>query len=129
VKAHRAQKLSGIGRDKNLAATLWRCLFLAMFSFSSARAQYRVDAWTSESGVPSNWVMALQQTRDGHLWVTTNDGLVRFGGLRFRVVNKSDTPGLTSNFFFHIGRRGETTLGLCGWARKPLASLISRRDL
>jgi signal transduction histidine kinase/ligand-binding sensor domain-containing protein len=76
------------------------CCILAFFcAASSALAQYRFDSWTTENGLPNNWVMALRQTRDGYLWLTTADGLARFDGVNFRVFNKVNTPGLTTNWF------------------------------
>ena len=34
------------------------------------------------------------QTRDGYVWLTTFDGLVRFAGVRFTVFNRANTPML-----------------------------------
>jgi signal transduction histidine kinase/ligand-binding sensor domain-containing protein len=56
-----------------------------------------MDTWTTEDGLPQNSVTGLTQTRDGYLWFTTNDGLVRFDGARFKIFNKSNTPELTTN--------------------------------
>ena len=43
-----------------------------------------LTTWTTEQGLPQNFVTALAQTPDGFLWVGTMSGLVRFDGLRFR---------------------------------------------
>jgi len=40
-------------------------------------------AWEREQGLPQNAVHALTQTHDGYLWLGTDDGLVRFDGVRF----------------------------------------------
>ena len=40
-------------------------------------------AWQREQGLPRNSVRALAQTRDGYLWMGTDDGLTRFDGARF----------------------------------------------
>ncbi len=40
-------------------------------------------AWEREQGLPQNVVHALAQTRDGYLWLGSDDGLVRFDGVRF----------------------------------------------
>jgi signal transduction histidine kinase/ligand-binding sensor domain-containing protein len=69
------------------------CLTLSL----TMNAQYRVDKWTTDDGLPQNSVTGLTQTRDGYIWLTTNDGLVRFDGARFQVFNKSNTPELTTN--------------------------------
>ncbi|HOX55837.1 MAG TPA: two-component regulator propeller domain-containing protein [Candidatus Paceibacterota bacterium] len=40
-------------------------------------------AWGREQGLPQNVVHALAQTRDGYLWLGSDDGLARFDGVRF----------------------------------------------
>jgi ligand-binding sensor domain-containing protein len=69
---------------------------------SPARAQYRFDHWTADNGLPQNSVRDIVQTRDGYLWLTTFDGLVRFDGVRFTVFNKSHSPGIITNRFVHL---------------------------
>ncbi|MDC6168225.1 sensor histidine kinase [Paucibacter sp. XJ19-41] len=39
-------------------------------------------SWTAREGAPTD-IVALQQTRDGYLWLGTTGGLFRFDGLRF----------------------------------------------
>jgi signal transduction histidine kinase/ligand-binding sensor domain-containing protein len=63
------------------------------------QAQYRFDVWTTDDGLPQNAVYGVQQTRDGYLWFTTLDGLVRFDGVRFTVFDKTNTPGIISTRF------------------------------
>ena len=60
-------------------------------------AQNQIETWTTDNGLPQNSVTGLTQTRDGYIWFTTNEGLVRFDGLRFTVFNMSNTPEITSN--------------------------------
>lgn len=40
-------------------------------------------AWQREQGLPQTAVHALAQTRDGYLWVGSDDGVTRFDGVRF----------------------------------------------
>jgi sugar lactone lactonase YvrE len=40
-------------------------------------------SWQREQGLPQNYVRALAQTRDGYLWVGSDDGVTRFDGVRF----------------------------------------------
>ena len=47
--------------------------------------------------MPQNSVTSIAQTSDGYLWLTTNDGLVRFDGVRFTVFNKGNSRELSSN--------------------------------
>ncbi len=70
----------------------WGLLFGA-----AAQAQFRIDRWTTNEGLPQNSITSLIQTRDGYLWMTTNDGLVRFDGVRFTVFNRNNSPVFPSN--------------------------------
>jgi ligand-binding sensor domain-containing protein len=51
-------------------------------------AQNRIDVWTTDNGLPQNSVTGLTQTPDGYIWLTTNDGLVRFDEVQFTVFNR-----------------------------------------
>ncbi len=78
---------------------------LAAFSAPSASAldpgraltQYRHDHWYIEEGLPQSSVEAIFQTRDGYLWLGTQEGLARFDGVRFAVFDRSNTPALRHN--------------------------------
>ena len=41
----------------------------------------------------------MHNGRDGYLWATTLDGLVRFDGFRFTVFDRSNAEGIGSNRF------------------------------
>ena len=49
-----------------------------------------VRSWGTEAGLPQNTVNAIVQTRDGYLWLGTEDGLARFDGVRFKVFGLKD---------------------------------------
>jgi ligand-binding sensor domain-containing protein len=59
-----------------------------------ALTQYIHGVWQTEQGLPQNAVEAICQTRDGYLWLGTQEGLVRFDGVRFKVFDRRNTPGL-----------------------------------
>jgi hypothetical protein len=88
-------------------------LLAAFCLVSSASAQYRLDVWTTDDGLPQNGIRAIHETPDGYLWLVTFDGLVRFDGIRFTVFNKSNSPGIDSNRFdsLYEDRNGELWLG------------------
>ena len=73
------------------------CLFV-----TKVEAQYRIDHWTADDGLPQNSVYGIVQTRDGYLWLATVDGLARFDGARFAVFNKSNSPGIINNRFISL---------------------------
>lgn len=60
--------------------------------------QYVQSAWNSEAGLPQNSVHALAQTRDGFIWMGTEEGLARFDGVAFTVFTSHGSPGLKSDY-------------------------------
>ena len=64
---------------------------------SKMPSQYVLDSWQLDKGLPQNSPMSLAQTRDGYLWVGTQEGLARFDGVRFVVFDRRGTPQLGSN--------------------------------
>lgn len=44
-----------------------------------------LTTWSTDQGLPQNFVTAIQQTPDGFLWVGTTGGLARFDGVKFRT--------------------------------------------
>lgn len=61
---------------------------------SKVLTQYIHDVWQTDQGLPQNSVLAITQTRDGYLWLGTEDGLVRFDGVQFSTFDKRNTPEL-----------------------------------
>jgi ligand-binding sensor domain-containing protein/signal transduction histidine kinase/CheY-like chemotaxis protein/HPt (histidine-containing phosphotransfer) domain-containing protein len=62
-----------------------------------AITQYNYDSWQTEDGLPQNSVQAIVQTHDGYLWLATQEGLVRFDGVRFAVFDRENTRQLERN--------------------------------
>src|SRR5439155_300766 len=52
-------------------------------------SQYVRDKWGVENGFPRGPVYAIEQTKDGYLWMGTEKGLVRFDGLRFHLMQSA----------------------------------------
>ena len=61
---------------------------------AAAPADYLVNSWNTENGLPSSTVTAITQTPDGYLWVGTYNGLARFDGARFVTFDPVDKPTL-----------------------------------
>jgi ligand-binding sensor domain-containing protein len=62
-----------------------------------------LSTWTTDHGLPQNFITALAQTPDGFLWVGTLTGLVRFDGLSFRGFNKDGPPEMQDDIIALIG--------------------------
>src|SRR6476646_10726644 len=87
---------------------LSRIVLLCCFCLCLARAssgldphrpitQYVHTVWHSEDGLPQNSIQALLQTKDGYLWIGTQEGLVRFNGVEFKVFHKGNTDAIRHN--------------------------------
>jgi len=91
---------------------------------NKAITQYVHEVWTTESGLPQNSVTSILQTRDGYLWFGTQEGLVRFDGIRFTVFN-SERAGISLGSSILVlleGHDGDLYVGTRG------AGLVSYRD-
>ena len=55
-------------------------------------AQYAHEVWTTKNGLPEADVMAIVQTRDGYVWVGSEEGLARFDGVNFTVFDRRNSP-------------------------------------
>jgi PAS domain S-box-containing protein len=60
-------------------------------------ADYIASRWDAEDGLPHNSIKQIFQTRDGYLWVGTQQGLARFDGLTFTIFTSHNTPGLPND--------------------------------
>jgi ligand-binding sensor domain-containing protein len=83
--------------------------------------QYVHDAWTRAQGLPQDSVNAVLQTRDGYLWLGTQEGLVRFDGVKFTLFNKSNIPAFKHKDVFALAESPDGSLwvgtfgGLVQW--------------
>jgi ligand-binding sensor domain-containing protein/signal transduction histidine kinase len=61
-------------------------------------ARFNQETWLTENGLPQNTVHSIAQTKDGYVWIGTEEGLARFDGVRFVLFDKQNTPELKSNY-------------------------------
>ncbi|MGH7971208.1 MAG: two-component regulator propeller domain-containing protein, partial [Limisphaerales bacterium] len=82
--------------------------------------EYVVDTWQVEDGLPQNSVTALAQTRDGYLWVGTQDGLARFDGVRFLAFHALNTPAIRNSRIVQVFEDRRAAL----WVGTEAAGLV-----
>src|SRR5215472_16265641 len=73
-----------------------------LLTSASISAQYRIDSWNADNGLPQNPVNAVLQTRDGFIWLATFAGLVRYDGADFQIFNTVTTKGIKSSRFISL---------------------------
>ena len=83
---------------------------------AKALDQYAHESWHVADGLPQDNVVSIAQTPDGYLWLGTEEGLVRFDGLRFTVFDKSNTPEMKSTDIYAllVDRAGNLWIGTGG---------------
>jgi ligand-binding sensor domain-containing protein len=87
-------------------------------------SQFSHENWQTVNGLPQNSVQAVVQTRDGYLWIGTQEGLVRFDGVRFTVYGSRNTPQFRINHVEALLEARDGTL----WIGTFGGGLISLRD-
>ncbi len=56
--------------------------------------QYIHTVWHGGDGWTQRSAAAIAQTLDGYLWIATEEGLVRFDGVRFTLFDSHNTPAI-----------------------------------
>ena len=94
------------------ASAVFLATDLAGLPADRAVRQYVRRAWTVEQGLPHGTVRGFAQTGDGYLWLATYEGLVRFNGEKFRILDKAFSPAMLSNSIVTLLRTSDDTLWL-----------------
>lgn len=76
---------------------------------------YIHEVWGREQGVNAG-IRCIAQTRDGYLWLGTDDGLIRFDGVRTVRFNRRNTPGMITGAVatLHASPGGGLWIGFLG---------------
>lgn len=106
------------GTTLRLVSSVWVWLLLlahpacALDPEKSFR-HYVFDRWSIEDGMPQLSVLSMAQDSTGYLWLTTQNGIARFDGVRFRVYNIENTPALRANIVdrVHLAPDGSLWFG------------------
>jgi ligand-binding sensor domain-containing protein/two-component sensor histidine kinase len=95
---------------------LWRP-DVALQASGNAITPYSVRTWQADDGLPQNSVQAITQSREGYLWVGTREGLVRFDGVRFTLLDDQAPPELRHGSITALcaGRDGSLWIGCDGY--------------
>jgi len=102
-------------RYRMSSALLVLLCFTSVIGFAQRKSikQYVHQVWTTENGLPQNSATDIIQTRDGYIWLATDEGLARFDGLEFRVFDRTNTKELPTSYFVRMKEDSEGGL----WAQ------------
>ena len=73
-------------------------------------APFSVRHFDTSNGLPQNSVTALDQTRDGAMWIGTFGGLCRFDGTVWQVFDAVATPALDDSRVLAMRAAADGTL-------------------
>lgn len=75
-----------------------------------ALSQRIQERWTYREGLPHNTAHRVLMSRSGYVWIGTQEGLVRFDGVRFRTFTRRSTPGLAGDEINAMAEDADGTL-------------------
>lgn len=82
---------------------------------TSSLKKVRFDNYKTNDGLISNRVFALQQDKNGFLWITSDFGLQRFDGKNFKLYDKSGYKNLWRNDIYFAKYDGNNILTVGGY--------------
>ena len=90
---------------------------------NEAISRYIHDQWSAEQGYPGGPAYAITQT-DGYLWIGTANGLVRFDGFNFRLIQEENSTLLPVGPVLGLAADQAGNL----WIRPESPNLLAYRD-
>lgn len=64
--------------------------------------QYVHEIFTIREGLPQNSASSIIQSKDGYLWFATQEGVARFDGVRFKVIDRISDTALVDSWIVRI---------------------------
>lgn len=64
---------------------------------ATALDKYSIRGWTRRGGLPQSTVYSVTQDKKGYIWIGTDDGLVRFDGITFKIFNRRSAREIRNN--------------------------------
>ncbi|VAW27079.1 DNA-binding response regulator, AraC family [hydrothermal vent metagenome] len=86
-----------------LGLSLLTCLVsISKGQYNYLLSDYIIEVWSAEEGLPSNNLRHIAKDKDGFLWISTFNGLVRFDGNKFKTFDTNNVPFLSSSAFYSV---------------------------
>jgi PAS domain S-box-containing protein len=91
-------------RERVITTTAWLVVVVlnahslwARMAYPQRDPEYLIEIWESEEGMPDPSATSMVQSGDGQIWVGTFNGLARFDGVKFTVLDAANTSELPSS--------------------------------
>jgi len=86
------------------------CIALFTTINCSFAQSYQFSKFTTEQGLPQQYIYSLNQDNNGFIWIGTGDGIAKFDGISFQNFSKED--GLAENFISCSAQRQKNIIWL-----------------
>jgi diguanylate cyclase (GGDEF)-like protein len=97
---------------------------VAALNPQKAITQYMLRTWGIVDGLPQMAVLDVFQSRDGYLWIATQEGIARFDGVRFTVFGKRGNRKLPGGAVVSIAQTSQGDL----WFASELGGIFRYRE-
>lgn len=94
------------------------------FSASSMLSQSSYVQWTGDNGLVSNNITSAIRDRNGFVWITSYNGIMRFDGIQVSVYDESKIPFLSTGAFYAVYEDKSGVL----WFSSQSSGIIRYRD-
>jgi len=99
---------------KRFVYAWFRCLLvLCLTAGNTYSQQYTYVHYEPKDGLAGSTVHGIAQDKDGFIWFSTETGLSRFDGVRFKNFTRAD--GLPSNEIFSVFADSKNRLWICSF--------------
>jgi ligand-binding sensor domain-containing protein len=69
--------------------------------------QFVSKQWDNTRGLPVNTVFKVLKDKTGYIWAATEEGLVRFDGVNFRIFDQENIPGVLTPMFYDLKKASD----------------------
>lgn len=87
-------------------------------------SQYIIDQWTTRQGLPTNTLNYVYQTKDGFIWGSTYNGLIRFDGVEFKIFDKTNLEQLSNSSISALYQTSDDSL----WVATHGSGLFAQKN-
>ncbi len=75
--------------------------------------QYILDKWSFQDGLPFSAIHSVTQSKDGYIWIATQEGLIRFDGIKFKKYTTKDTQPMFHNWITDVCSSKDGSIWFC----------------
>ncbi len=119
-----------------LISILTNVVFASHAQYNQPLKDYTIEVWSAKEGLPSNNLRHIAKDKDGFLWISTFNGLVRFDGNKFKTFDVENIPVISTSVFYSVLHYGEGNMfistqssGLVHYKNGKFTKIVDAKNL